>query len=287
MQRLAYTNGEILPLGEATVSVQDRGFLFGDGVYDVVRIADGRYFRLHRHLERLRDNAEALEFGDIPTASRLQQIAETLCNRADVVDGMLYMQLTRGSGPRQSNFPENASPSLVAYVDELRRGADSLREEGASIVLVPEMRWERCDIKSVNLLPKVLMNERAQRFDSYEAVFVSEQSEVWEGTSTNIFTVEEGTLRTPDHPHRILPGITRREIVDIAADEGIPVEMATVLIDDLYQADEVFLTGTLTEVLGVTDIDGDPVADGHVGPMTRRLQELLQQRMQDTTASSR
>lgn len=281
MERLAYVNGEILPLSQATVSVQDRGFLFGDGVYDVVRIADGEYFRLSRHLERLRANAQAIELGGIPPLTRLQQIAETLCNRADVVDGMLYFQLTRGSGPRQSNYPETEAPSVVAYVDQLRREVESLRDDGASIILVPEMRWERCDIKSVNLLPKVLMSEQASRNDCYEAVFVSEQSEVWEGTSTNIFLVEDGTLRTPDDPNRILPGITRREIVEIAAGEGIPVEMSTVLIEDLFEADEVFLTGTLTQVLGVVDIDGDPVGDGDVGPMTRRLHDELRDRMYD------
>jgi len=279
MERLAFVNGEFLPLDEATVSIQDRGFLFGDGVYDVVRIVDGRAFRLSRHLERLRDNAHTLEMTGIPSLSRLQQIARQLCNRADVVDGMLYIQLTRGAGPRQSNFPEPTAPTVVAYVDELRRGADSLRQDGASVTLVPEIRWQRCDVKSVNLLPKVLMNEQATRADCYEAVFVSEQSDVWEGASTNVFVVDDGRLHTPDDSNRILPGITRREIVEIAAEEGIPVEMSTLLVDDLYEADEVFLTGTLTEVLGVVEIDGQPVAGGDVGPTTRRLQSRLRERM--------
>ncbi len=279
MKRLAYVNGELLPLEEATVSLRDRGFLFGDGVYDVVRLIDDRYFRLDRHLERLRTNAHQLEMSRLPSTARLREIAARLRSDSELEDGMLYLQLTRGAGPRQSSFPDDTEPTLVAYLDEVRRGADAVRESGASIILVPEIRWRHCNIKTTNLLPKVLMNQRASRSNCYEAVFISRQDAVWEGTSTNLFVVEKGTVRTTDHPSRVLPGITRREIIEIGAERGIPIELSTVYVDDLYAADEVFLTGTLTEVLGVTEIDGTPVGGGEVGETTRQFQRHLVERM--------
>jgi D-alanine transaminase len=279
MTRFAYVNGDVAPVDEATVGIRDRGFLFGDGVYDVVRIIDGEMFRLGRHLDRLRTNAQQLELEAIPTADRLREIARHLVDRSDLDDGKLYVQLTRGSGPRQSSFPDASSATVVAYVDKLRRGADQLRSSGASIILVPEIRWKHCNIKSTNLLPKVLMSQRASRSDCYEAVFISDQDAVWEGTSTNLFVVDGGTLRTTDHPSRVLPGLTRREVIEIAAEQELTVELSTVFVDDLYAADEVFLTGTLTEVLGVTEIDGTTVGGGDVGPVTRQLQTQLQERM--------
>lgn len=283
MTRFAYVNGGFSPVEEAAVSIEDRGFLFGDGVYDVVRVANQSFFRLGRHLERLRDNAHAIEIANIPPAGELEDIARELLERSDIDEGMLYLQVTRGAGPRQSDYPDEGSPTVVAYVDEMRRGVGEIRDEGASVILVPEMRWKRCDIKSVNLLPKVMMKEKASQSDCYEAVFSSEQGEVWEGTSTNLFVVEDGALRTTDHPERVLPGITRREVVEIAATEGIPVELSTVRVEELYEADEVFLTGTLTRVLGIVDVDGETIGDGSVGPMTQRLDRLLRERIEAET----
>lgn len=279
MTRFAYVNGDVVPVDEATVGIRDRGFLFGDGVYDVVRIVAGEMFQLDRHLDRLRTNAQRLEMDAVPAADQLRVIARDLVDRSNLDDGKLYVQLTRGSGSRQSSFPEDTSTTVVAYIDELRRGADKLRSSGASIILVPEIRWKHCNIKTTNLLPKVLMSQRATRSDCYEAVFISDQDAVWEGTSTNLFVVDEGTVRTTDDPSRVLPGITRREVIQIAADQEIPVELSTVFVEDLYAADEVFLTGTLTEVLGITEIDGTTVGGGEVGPITRKLQNHLRTRM--------
>lgn len=275
----AYVNGTFTPLEEATVSLRDRGFLFGDGVYDVVRVAGGSYFRLGRHLDRLLENARSLEFEGLPGADELRETARELLARSSVADGKLYVQLTRGAGPRSATFPDDASPTVAMYVDVMRRGADAFREEGARATLIPEMRWRRCDIKSTNLLPKVLMKERAHRADCYEAIFASESGVVWEGTSTNVCIVDDGRIVSTDHDERVLPGITRREVLEIAVDEGIPTELSTVHVDDLYEADEVFLTGTLTGVLGVVELDGTAVGDGRVGPYTETLHEELVRRM--------
>lgn len=280
MASQAYVDGEFVPLEEATIPVRDRGFLFGDGVYDVVRIADGTYFRPGRHFDRLLENASQLEFEDAPDTEHLHRVAEQLLDRASIANGKLYIQLTRGGGPRQATYPDDPEPTLVMYVDVMRRGADAIRDEGARVLTTPEMRWRRCDIKSTNLLPKVLMKERAHRADCYEALFVSESGVVWEGTSTNVFIVQDGRLVTTDHDERVLPGITRREVGEIAVERDVPVEWSTVRVDDLYEADEVFLTGTLTGVLGVVEIDGREVGGGRVGPTTEAFHGALVDRMQ-------
>jgi len=275
MTSQAYVDGEYGPVDEATVSIRDRGFLFGDGIYEVVRLVAGTYFRLDRHLDRLLASARALEFRGLPEADRIRRIAEELAERSSLADGKLYVQVTRGSGPRTATYPDDSDPTIAMYVEEVRRGADAIRSDGASVRTVPEMRWTRCDIKSTNLLPKVLMKQRAFRTGCYEAIFVSESGVVWEGTSTNVCVVREGTILTTDHDQRVLPGITRREIVEIAAARDIPVELSRLRLGDLYASDEVFLTGTLTGVLGVVEVDGREVGGGEVGPVAEMLHDAL------------
>lgn len=271
--------GEFTPLAEASVSVLDRGFLFGDGVYEVVRCREANWFRMDRHLARLRDSAHALDIEGLPPAGRFQAIADELAGRAEMNgNGYLYIQVTRGAGPRQAAYPE-VEPTVVCYVDEATRGADALREEGAQVVTVPDTRWQHCDIKSVNLLPKVMMSQHADQQKAYEALFVGDNGEIFEGTSTNIFIRQGDRLRTPSDSSRVLAGITRREVVDMVSETGLQLDFGQMLLSDATGADEVFLTGTLTEILGVVAIDGVEVDDGTVGETTRQLQAQLRDRM--------
>lgn len=279
MTKYAYVNGELSPIEEASVPLRDRGFLFGDGVYDVARLLEGEAVWLDRHVERLQRNARELGFDRVPSSETWREAVDAVVDESDLDEGMVYMQATRGAGPRQASFPEDVDPTVVVYVDEVGRDLERRRREGASVVLVPEIRWDRCDVKSVNLLPKVLMRQEAERRGAYEALFTSESGSVWEGASSNVFVVDGGTLRTSEHPRRILPGLTRRKIFDIAADREIPVETGEVTVDDLYAADELFLTGTLTGVLGVVEVDGETVAGGEPGETTRELhRELVERR---------
>lgn len=286
MTTYAYVDGEISPLEDASVSLRDRGFLFGDGVYDVVRLLEGEAVWLGRHIQRLQRNARELSFDRVPAAETWREAVTAVVERSDLQRGMVYLQLTRGSGPRQASFPEEAEPTVVAYVDEVGRDLERRREEGASVVLVPEIRWERCDVKSINLLPKVLMRQEAERRGAYEALFTSEAGAVWEGASSNVFVVEDETLRTSEHPRRILPGLTRRKVFDIAADNGIPVETGELTVEDLYAADEVFLTGTLTGVLGVVEVDGERVGGGEPGEKTQQLHRWLVERRREAVGVS-
>lgn len=277
MTPTAYVDGEFSSLAEATVSVQDRGFLFGDGVYEVVRRYDD-WFRLERHLARLRDSAHGLDIDGLPTPEKFKKIADELVDRAGMqAGGYLYIQVTRGAAPRQASYPD-CEPTVVCYVDEIRRGIGEARDQGAHVVTVPDTRWQHCDIKSTNLLPKVMMSEHADRQDAYEALFVGDNGEVFEGTSTNVFVRTDGRLRTPSDSSRVLPGITRREVLDIASEKGMELDFGQVLLSDAMSADEIFLTGTLTEILGVTRIDGMEVGGGDVGPVTRTLHRALRRR---------
>lgn len=271
MSEFAYVNGEICAIDDARVPVRDRGFIFGDGVYDVARVYRGRPFRLEAHLARLLGNAAELGFEPIPDGDDLAGIVDELLERSGLQEAMIYMQLTRGAARRQSAFPADTEPTVYVSVEEIRRGAGDLRDEGATAILVEDIRWDRNDIKTINLLPKVLMGDRAHRQGAYEALYRDADGHVWEGTSTNIFAVEGGALHTPPLGPRVLPGTTRADIIGIAGALEIRVHERALTVEELRDADELFLTGTLTEVLGLVSIDGERIGDGRVGAVTRRV----------------
>jgi D-alanine transaminase len=281
MNELAYINGDVVPVDDATVSVRDRGFVFGDGVYDVARVYGGVANRLDRHIERLRRNANELEFASVPAAGQLHEIIDELLERSGLVEAMVYMQLTRGVARRKSAFPEGVGPTVYVSVEEIRRGADALREDGASAILVDDIRWDRNDIKTVNLLPKVMMGERAKRAGAYEALYVDGDGHAWEGTSTNLFAVIDGGLVTPPLGPRVLPGTTRADVLELASDLGIPCRERPITAREVVEAEELFLTGTLTEVLGIVSVGGIEIGDGAVGATTQAMSESYRKRVRD------
>jgi D-alanine transaminase len=277
MSELAYIDGNIGPIDDATIPVRDRGFIFGDGVYDVARVYDGAAFRLDVHIDRLLRNAGELEFRNVPGADEVRDIVDTLLERSGLADAMVYMQLTRGVARRQSAFPDGVEPTLYVSVEEIRRGSDALRVDGASAILVDDIRWDRNDIKTVNLLPKVMMGERAKQAGAYEALYVDSRGFVWEGTSTNLFAVRDGRLLTPPLGPRVLPGTTRADVLALANASGIDAVERRLTVDDVFDADELFVTGTLTEVLGIIAVDDAAIGDGNVGPVTRRLEQAYRE----------
>ncbi|MGM0555566.1 MAG: aminotransferase class IV [Myxococcota bacterium] len=277
MSELAYINGKIGAIEDATVPVRDRGFIFGDGVYDVARVYDGAPFRLNVHVERLRRNAAEIEFGEVPEAAELREVVDELLERSGLRDAMVYMQLTRGVARRTSAYPEGVDPTLYVSVEEVRRGSDALRGEGAAAIVVEDIRWARNDIKTINLLPKVMMGERAKQAGAYEALYRGRDGFVWEGTSTNLFAVRDGRLLTPPQGPRVLPGTTRADVLTLAEGADVDAVECRLTLDDLLGADELFVTGTLTEVLGIVAVDDTPIGDGAVGPVTRRLERAYRE----------
>ncbi len=260
-----FLNGEFVEYGQAKVSVEDRGFQFGDGIYEVIRCYRGRMFAAAPHLARLGHSAREMEI-DLPFGvEELAEIGKILLKENGIDGGVYYIQVTRGVAPRNHVFPEGVRPTTLAMVRETGGIPLQLRSDGCAAITVPDTRWGRCDIKSINLLPNVLAKEKAHRAGAYEAIFVRQGRWVSEASSSNVFAVLKGRLVTPPLDN-ILPGVTREIVMNIAAKNGIPVAEEPISIDALRAADEVIITGTVTEVLPVIKIDGAPVADGKPGP---------------------
>jgi D-alanine transaminase len=266
---LVYLNGAFVPLAEAKVPVLDRGFTFADGVYEVMRVVGGRGFRLDAHRARLARGCAALE---IPAdADELAVVMVETARRNGVQEGTVYLQVTRGTATRRHAFPEGARPTVVAWTRPFPGRGSEEWEAGVSCITHPDERHGLCEIKTTSLLPNVLANERAHRAGAYEAVLVRD-GVVTEGSHASVLAVFDGVVWT--HPIRnILPGVTRALALAAARDLGIPVREEAVPIGRLREADEIFLTGTTTEVLGVVRLDDAPVAGGTVGPVTRKLFE--------------
>lgn len=266
---LVYLNGAFAPPADAKVSVEDRGFTFADGVYEVMRIVGGRGFRLEDHRARLARGCAALEIA--ADADELAAVMLETARRNGVREGTVYLQVTRGTATRRHAFPEGTRPTVVAWTRPFPGRGHEEWEAGVSCITLPDERHGLCEIKTTSLLPNVLANEKAHRAGAYEAVLVRDGI-VTEGSHASVLAVFDGVVWT--HPIRnILPGVTRALALAAARDRGIPVREEGVPLGRFREADEIFLTGTTTEVLGVVRLDGEPVGGGAVGPVTRALFE--------------
>lgn len=265
-----YLNGEYLPLEKATVSVEDRGFLFADGIYEVVRCYGGRVFEFDAHVERLRHSAQGIRFA-LPDAVRdLGDIIRRLLVENDLEDTNIYIQCTRGAArPRTHAFPAQVHPTLLVMPQPLYALPTNARAEGVAVITVPDVRWQRCDIKSIMLLPNVMAKTQAREAGAFEAIFVR-NGLVTEGSSTNTFAVINGVLRTHPWNNGILGGITRQVILRLATDL-IDVREEAFSLDQMYGAEEVFLTSTTAEILPITHVDGRTIGNGQPGAVTERL----------------
>jgi D-alanine transaminase len=273
MRTLACLNGEIMPVEDAKVPVWDRGFVFGDSVYEVFRLFDGRPWLEAEHVGRLRRSLAEMEFPPVDLNRLMGRVRQTIAE-SGVTEGTAYIQITRGVAPRAHVFPDPpvAPTELViikAYDDAATARA---RETGVAVISHPDIRWGRCDVKSTNLLGNVLAIEKAKRAGGHEAILVDHDGLVTEATHSSVLWVRSGRLEgTPDGPE-ILPGTKRHFVQSLAPDARIPFAETRVTLDELKAADEVLLLGTTIEVLPVVSIDGEPVGDGKPGPVARRLQ---------------
>ena len=277
-----YLNGAYLERAQALVSVDDRGFLFGDGVYEVTRVHNGLLFEGERHLRRLARGLEGLSIA-LPAglATSLLEISERLIreNALDQGDATVYLQITRGTAPRTHHFPpRGTAPTVFVSASRLMTPED-VRARGANVITTPDLRWARCDLKTVNLLPNVLAKQQAVAAGAFEAVLVRDGI-VIEGASSNTFAVIGGVLRTHPANNRILAGITREVVLEIAAELGIAVDEQPVAMDGLTGASEVMVTATTADVMPVVRVDGRTIGDGHPGPIASELQRALVARME-------
>jgi D-alanine transaminase len=274
MFRIAYVNGRYVRTDEAAVHVEDRGYQFADGVYEVVAVANGTLVDEVPHLARLERSLRELEIAWPVSQRALRHIIREVVRRNGLIDGMIYLQITRGVAPRDHAFPTNARPALVVTAKRLAPQRPELAERGVDVISIPDQRWRRCDIKSVSLLPNVLGKQHAVEAGAYEAWQVDGEGMVTEGTSTNAWIVTAaGVLVTRPASAAILNGVTRLALARLLATDGIGWAERPFSVGEARAAREAFLTGTSAAVLPVTRIDGQRVGDGKPGPITRKLRE--------------
>ena len=274
MTRTVYFNGAFVSKDDVHISPDDRGFLFADGVYEVVRSYGGHFFELDAHLRRLTNGLEALEITGVDVGSLGQVFWKLLGRNAlDAADATVYLQITRGAAPRTHAFPDPpVPPTVYAEAKPFTPRADAA--VGVGVITVPDIRWARCDIKTVGLLANCQANQRARAAGAIEAVFVRDGVAI-EATASSFFAVVDGEVRTAPASNYILPSISRAVVLRLCAEAGIPHRETPVFLDDLARASEVFLAGTTLEVMPVVRVDGRPVGSGVPGSVSTRLHGLF------------
>ncbi|MFD1395196.1 D-amino-acid transaminase [Kroppenstedtia eburnea] len=268
---------QLIPRNRAYVDIEDRGYQFGDGVYEVIRVYGGKMFCKTQHLSRLEQSAKEIRLHLPFSLERLDTLLEELVSQNRLREGTIYLQVSRGTAPRNHPFPEQARPMVVAYTTEAPRPLQTLRE-GVRAITEPDLRWLRCDIKSLNLLGAVLAKQKAVDSGCQETI-LHRDGRVTEGSSTNVFIVKDGQLATHPADNFILRGITRDVVIESAHELGIPVTERVFSVEELFRADEVFISSTTMEVTPVVSIDGRKVGTGSPGPLTRQLQTAFEKRI--------
>jgi len=274
---IVYLNGRFLPREEAKISPEDRGFLFADAIYEVVRYGAGRPYRLAEHLARMREGLTAISIPIEP--SFFPEVAGRLVeeNGLGSEDALVYAQVSRGAAPRSHAFPPRGTPPTVfAFA---RRTDPPPPPGGGRAIVVPDERWGRCDLKTVMLLANVLASQQARVANAVEAILVRDGI-AWEGTKANLFAVSKGIVRTAPRGPRILPGVTRGAALEAAAGLGIPVEERPITVDELFSAEEVFLASTTLWTYSLVEIDGRRIGDGRPGPVAASIREVLEAEFQ-------
>ena len=282
---LVYLNGAFVPSEQAQVSAFDRGFVFADGVYEVIPAYGGRPFRLPQHLARLDNSLAGIRLTNPLSAKEWQKIFARLveANGPGNVDQSVYLQVTRGPAPRDHAFPAKPQPSVFAYAQVLKYPEPAQLANGVAAITVPDIRWQRCDIKAIALLPNVLMRQQATEQGAVEAILIRDGL-MTEGSASNIFVVVNNTLVTPPKGPFILPGVTRDLVLELAHAHRIACVERPVTEAELRSASEVMLSSSIKELLPITRLDGKPVGSGKPGALHARLHALYQDYIRDFRA---
>jgi D-alanine transaminase len=283
---IVYLNGQFLPRSEAKLSVDERGFFFGDGVYEVTRAVRGTLFEWDRHARRLARGLSELRIGFDLDPRAMHDLHVRLLRENELLEGQatIYLQITRGAAPRTHRFPPaGTAPTVFLSATGFNPPHDK-RATGVPAVTYPDYRWSRCDLKTVNLLPAVMANQFAVDKGAYESIFIRD-AVVTEGSHTNVFGVIAGELRTYPNSNYVLPGVTRDVVLEIARELGIPVSETPIYRHEIAALEECFITGTTSDVMPVTSIDGAPVGKGRPGLITMKLYQALAERLEASAAA--
>lgn len=262
-----YLNGQLMPRSEARIDPEDRGFQFGDGVYEVLQVKEGLPLFATEHFERLERSAGDIEIAVPVTRDAFDRLVRDLIQANRLVEGIVYLQLTRGVAPRTHNFPESATPTLYVSV---KSQPDPDFADGVSVCVLPDERWSRVDLKTVNLLANVMASQAAHRKGAFEAILVRPDGTVTECSHSNVWIVKDGVCLTHPADRNILHGVTRKAALRAFAAHDVPFRETTFTVQDLRLADEVFLTSTTAGVAPIVEMDGKPVANGRPGPVSLR-----------------
>ncbi|WP_454632366.1 D-amino-acid transaminase [Bradyrhizobium cenepequi] len=275
MEKIAYVNGSYVPLSEAKVSVLDRGFLFADGIYEVAAVLDGKLVDNASHLARLERSVGEIRLELPETIARIQEIQKELVARNNLVNGMVYLEVTRGADTgRDFAFPKGVRPTLVMFTAEKDIVGAPSAKTGINVITVPDIRWERRDIKSVALLAQVLAKQAAAEAGAGEAWMIQDGKVTEGGSSTAFILTQDDVIVTRQNGSEILPGCTRKAVVALAEERQLRVEERAFSIEEALAAKEAFITSATVFVQGVVAIDGKKVGSGKPGPMTDRLREI-------------
>jgi len=272
---IVYLNGDFLPADQAMISPLDRGFIFGDGVYEVIPVYNGHLFRIHEHLRRLDDSLAGVRIPPPYDHQRWRAMLHELVKRNQGQNQSLYIQITRGVAQRDHAFPESINPTVFAMSSELKPLPQTIREAGISAITTEDIRWQCCHLKTIALLPNILLRQQALDQGAAEAILLR-NGEATEGAASNLFIVREGKLITPPKGPRLLPGITRDLIVELGNRHGLPVLEAPITAAELAHADEIWLTSSTKEIMPVTQLDGQMVGNGRPGPLWQQMIRLYQ-----------
>jgi len=280
MSEIVYLNGKFLPIEEAHVPVLDRGFIFGDGVYEVIPVYSKHPFRMAEHLRRLQYSLDKVRISDPFSETEWKQLVADIVERNAGEDQSVYLQVTRGVAKRDHAFPKGVKPTVFMMSNPLVTPAPALVESGVACISAQDYRWLNCDIKSVSLLGNCLLRQLSADVGATETILFRD-GQLTEASASNVFVVRDGVLLTPPKDHLVLPGITYDVVLEIARAREFQVEVRAVSEAEVRNADEIWVTSSTKEVLAVTMLDGKPVGDGKPGLLFRRMHALYQQFKQD------
>lgn len=274
----ALVNGQLIDREEAAVDIEDRGYQFGDGVYEVIRVYNGALFGLREHIVRLFRSAAEIGIALPFSAEDIEWDLQKLVQENKLIDGGVYIQTTRGKAPRKHQYDKGLEPQTTAYTFSVKK-PENEQKAGAQAITAEDKRWLRCDIKSLNLLYNVMIKQKAYEAGAYEAVLIRDGA-VTEGTSSNVYAVINGIVRTHPANELILNGITRIKLLELMKENGIEVREKPLTEDELRGADEIFISSTTSELIPIVTLDGKPVGSGAPGPVAKTILEAFQSRIQ-------
>lgn len=270
MRTLANWNGQEMPLEDVRVSVLDRAFLFGDAVYEVIRLYKGRLWMYDRHMGRLATGLNALRIDGVDLDVLKSRIEETVKN-GGVEEALVYIQITRGAATRTHHYPEKAVPNQLVYVEHYDDPCKPLRETGVPVISYPDYRWQRNDLKVTSLIANCMAAQAAHESGCIEVMQIGSDGYVTEGSHTSIFAVRDGKILVSPSSSKVLPGITKQQILELAAASQIGIQEQRFKQDEIKDIDEMFLTGTPEEIVPIVKVDNQVIGDGTPGPVTKKL----------------